>query len=108
MTTTDRLRALLAEATPGPWQATEKRGKRDGYVRSGDRTLADMRLRNGEADAALIVAAVNALPALLDVADAARRFVAMQDADDVTDEYATAAYVGLVGTVAELDLAAHG
>lgn len=63
------LRRLLAEATPRPWNA-------DGLtLRPGtvwDEHGADLARAWLPADAALIVAAVNALPALLDVADAAR------------------------------------
>lgn len=47
-TTIERLRALLAKAPPGPWDVTP--------------TKATM----------LVASAVNALPALLDVAEAAR------------------------------------
>ncbi len=47
-------------ASPGPWSLSETRGKRDGYVKDANgRTVADLRYRNGSADGALIVAAVN-------------------------------------------------
>ena len=67
------LRRLLAEATPGPWNDTGI--KRDdgllGWVITGDdgndvcQTIETYKTTN----AALIAAAVNALPALLDAAD---------------------------------------
>jgi hypothetical protein len=57
MTNLDALQAAAKAATPGPWSATLKRGKRDGYIRSPLRTVADVRYRNGEADAAFIAAA---------------------------------------------------
>lgn len=85
----DRIAALrekLAEATPGPWTAWNGQGH------SGTCTIhspGHMSVRNGrkvfecddecgeremesEADARLIVSAVNALPALLDVVEAAQ------------------------------------
>lgn len=71
------LRALLAASTPGPWDADE-----EGYVRTmigQDRyTVADCSFRYEE-DAALICAAVNALPALLEIAEAARRVTESDD-----------------------------
>lgn len=60
-----------------------------------ERTVADVRYRNGDADAALIVAAVNALPALLDVVDAAQ---AWRD-----KPYATNADPEWIAVVAALD-----
>lgn len=70
-----RLRDLLAKATPGTW--VENRGR---IVGGPDDRPIDAEVvastygvaatRNG--NAALIVAAVNALPALLDVAEAAK------------------------------------
>jgi hypothetical protein len=75
------LRKLLAGATPRPWAA------RAGITRTAiaaptlDRpfggTVAYLTYRSREADAALIVAAVNALPALLDALDATGRALAM-------------------------------
>jgi hypothetical protein len=94
MSTIERLRALLAEATPGPWRhgplfweawATDADGAmtvrvaevpHGGYDPESDRmrgVFVDPGIdRSREPDAALIAAAVNALPALLDVAEAAR------------------------------------
>jgi hypothetical protein len=82
------LRALLAKATKGPWVEEREDGWMQEYPRntaircewkSADasgavgREIARMSGVHGQtsADAALIVAAVNALPALLDVVEAA-------------------------------------
>lgn len=89
---TEELRRLLAEATPGPWReckANEDRGgcscglvwslSIDAPVAStadDDSAGIDLGQRQYHANAALIAAAVNALPGLLDVVDAARRTVA--------------------------------
>lgn len=66
---TAELRRLLAEATPGPWR-TEVGGQVWSWVRpNGRRFVATTRYRTHPEDApnaALIVAAVNALPGLLD------------------------------------------
>ena len=62
------LRALLARATPGPW-AHQHYGPSDECVRDADGTPVAWCKANQpvpSADAALIAAAVNALPALLD------------------------------------------
>ncbi|MBE3073140.1 MAG: hypothetical protein IMZ67_09210 [Acidobacteria bacterium] len=65
------LRRLLAEATPGPWMDA-------GDIESVTLTIAsnpypgDMPHDGWDVNAALIVAAVNALPDLLAVVDAAR------------------------------------
>ena len=86
MTTTDQLRALLAEATPGPWTESGRDVDHDRFVAEGKNPgdvaglgceiegPPDGWLRgqfHRHADAALIVAAVNALPALFDVVEAA-------------------------------------
>ena len=72
-TVLDRLAGLEAAATSGPWAAGPGHNP---YVRGGHfgmpQTVADCRYRNGEADAALIAEARNALPALIAVARAAR------------------------------------
>ncbi len=60
------LRALLDAATPGPWRV-EPNGKDWAWTYARDSMVAG----SIPADAALIVAAVNALPALLAVLDAA-------------------------------------
>ena len=72
-----KLRELLAAATPGPW-------RKDGYKDIWSGTDRETRQFLGamacacetcETNAALIVAAVNALPALLAVAEAAQNTV---------------------------------
>lgn len=70
------LRALHEAATPGPWTSTERNyGHAVAVVGSGWRVaLCDtQRPDRNAADAALIVAAVNALPALLDRLERAER-----------------------------------
>lgn len=79
---TAELRQLLAEATPGPW---ETRVVREPYTDPTPALVVPSRgghdpwwsllfSDNADEDAALIVAAVNALPALLDVAKAAQEW----------------------------------
>lgn len=74
------LRPLLAAATPGEWRATKPSGAFDAYkppyIKSNDRRVAIVDGAspvhgNDIADAALICAAVNALPELLAVFEAA-------------------------------------
>jgi hypothetical protein len=78
----ERLRELLARATPGPWKSQDHQHQADlmtwysvekanGMRGQVARVMSHVR---GKADAALIVAAVNALPALLDVCEAAQAF----------------------------------
>jgi hypothetical protein len=80
------LRALLAAAMPGPWEHVplpfgDGPLPEDALIFGPDgdsfvRVAWNPGLDNDQyADAALIVAAVNALPALLDVVDAAREYV---------------------------------
>ena len=78
------LRRLLAEATPGPWidagdiESIPLTIASDPYAAIG-RDPSPQWAKN----AALIVAAVNALPALLDVADAARIWLDAWDRTEV-------------------------
>lgn len=78
MTTINRLKELMSAATPGPWEATERhgyheilgpRGRADWYGRKGVWAVAyadtDRDEDEQEANAALIVEAVNALPDIL-------------------------------------------
>jgi hypothetical protein len=66
----ERLRALLAEATPGPWHAHRQPTGTPWWIESEDEHgVADVERAE---DAALIAAAVNALAALLNVAEATR------------------------------------
>src|SRR3990167_2093755 len=89
------LRRLLAEGTPGPWRVKPSRVKRSGnatdtvvrgrsFYRSGSPTAPIQEDPAGKGvavtdadgkDAALIVAAVSALPALLDVVELADKVV---------------------------------
>ena len=64
--------------TPRPWYVIEKRVVSTNHPLPGHRfrTVADCRYRSGEADAALIVEAVNRFKALTAVADLARKYVA--------------------------------
>jgi hypothetical protein len=88
MSEIERLRALLAEATPGPWRARKWPSPRMVEVLAvtkppivpwagfddSDRTKTEH-----DANASLIAAAVNVLPALLDVAEAAQAWRAHCD-----------------------------
>jgi hypothetical protein len=72
-----RLRELLAEGTPRPW-IVEHNNRDEATIGAievpemhGEGCLAELG-QHGEDDAALIVAAVNALPKLLDVVNVAR------------------------------------
>ncbi len=73
MTRIDDLRALLALATARPWAHDEE--GRWGTIINGDDDVL-MIDECEAADAALLVAAVNALPDLLDIADAAEALLA--------------------------------
>jgi hypothetical protein len=68
---TRALRELLAKATPRPWASTEN----DFYISGdmdADNSSAIVAVELERPDAALIVAAVNALPSLLDALGALR------------------------------------
>ena len=73
MTTIERLRALLAEADPPPWYWDKVMGG----IRVADHYVVSSTgwNRRPNAEEALIAAAVNALPALLAVAEPARAIV---------------------------------
>lgn len=81
--TVQELRDLLTAAAPGPWYLCGREGSRwigcdphdSPFERSaGEKVWAALSVGNfAEPDAALLVAAVNALPALLDVAEATER-----------------------------------
>jgi hypothetical protein len=80
--TVDRaeLRKLLAEATPGRWRPTKYTG--GAQVDGPSYCVADcIESEHHDADAALIAAAVNALPDLLDELDALRVRVAELESD---------------------------
>lgn len=85
MTDIKNLRALLAAATPGPWDVETQTENLSmlwgGAIRYDEHVCSEL----SEQDASLIAAAVNALPALLDevealwrVADAARAWREVQ------------------------------
>ena len=74
-----RLRELLAEGTPGSWVDRGKGGIGDRILRPCVHGSTAPVPAN---DAALICAAVNALPKLLDVVEAAREW---RDAEDALD-----------------------
>lgn len=80
-----RLRELLTKATPGPWEAGESTF--GAAIGGHGITVASVsgrgRDRPAMADAALIVDAVNALPALLDERD---RLLAVVEAARALDE----------------------
>lgn len=71
----ESLRRLLASATPRPWTTEKPSLCGEVGIRSAQRTDGVGIAWNGQADAALIVAAVNALPALLAAVEAAREYV---------------------------------
>jgi hypothetical protein len=84
----ERLRGLLAEGTPGPWRSRKWTAPR--MVEIVASTMPAIVPWSGfddsartkqehNANAALIAAAVNALPALLDVAEAAAKCVEWGD-----------------------------
>ncbi len=68
---TDELRALLAAATPGPWGVFQESVHDPVVINTPERIVCefhwyDHKPTDREPDAHLIVAAVNALPGLLD------------------------------------------
>lgn len=87
MTATEKLRALLDAATARPWETTPCNDGATVNINHHifDRTVpthftaVDTRGRRHGADVALIVAAVNALPALLAVADNADKYLDERD-----------------------------
>ena len=76
-TDTKRLRELLSKATPGPWEPTNTTTVNCNYAcGSGPWIISDRNDPQVIADAALIAAAVNALPELLDEVERLRTHVA--------------------------------
>jgi len=98
--TTEELRRLLQAATPGPWQAefasshvggkseiTEWFVRRDGDDVAIAADIIDPHDdQPSKANAALIAAAVNALPALLAVAEAAEHWRNAYESNDPSNE----------------------
>jgi hypothetical protein len=99
----EKLRELIAKATPGPWSIDEfpsRDGHRMGWVRSiVDGYEGEMRL----ADAALIVAAVQVMPALAEWVGAVEALRRCPDgsAADAAFGRMTAARDALLAAVAE-------
>lgn len=93
----DKLEALLAEATPGPWEfrsydypADSASAWQGGYARLRKASYGE------DADVALAVAAANALPALLAAARAAMEYRAAQERCDLTGEWEQAREAAVV------------
>ena len=85
----EELRRVLAAATPGPWSVVTEEESLLVVQPGADTYICDVGTRfipDSQADAALIAAAVNAAPALLAVADAARELQAATIALDLADE----------------------
>jgi len=82
--TTEELRRMLAEATPGPWH-TGSMGSCD-RIYSQDGDLIAETWESTLEDAALITAAINALPALLAVAEAAHDWRNAYESNDPSDK----------------------
>lgn len=82
MNTLDRLKELLAQATPGPWEVNpdgaEEWWYSDTILGEGGAGGAVASCTKGNAP--LVVTAINALPALLEVAEAATSYI--EDAVD--------------------------
>ena len=79
MTPLDQLKSAKTSATAGPWQVWRNRNGRYCIGPSVNYTVAEMfhtSMEGWGANAALIVAAVNALPDLLAVCEAAQRHTA--------------------------------
>jgi hypothetical protein len=82
--TIEELRRLLAEATPGPWHI-HKDNLEDLVCSPSGTLIAETQLRIPE-DAALIVAAVNVLPALLAAVEAAHDWRNAYESNDPSNE----------------------
>ena len=92
MSDVEKLRAMLANATPVPWRVREDddpNGPIETYITG--RTVSGLRVCSPSEpdDAELIAAAINALPRLLDVVEAAERLRAANDGGIL--EYMTSA-----------------
>ena len=89
----EELRRVLAAATPGPWSVVTEEESLLVVQPGADTYICDVGTRfipDSQADAALIAAAVNAAPALLAVADAARELEEATIALELTDERSNA------------------
>ena len=104
--TVEEWRVLLAKATPGPWCARPLAGgfnhavtRRDDSYSHPDMEAPVASVGGDGSNAALIVAAINALPALLDrleraekIEAAAREYMAVRPRDIIRDEAGFADY----------------
>jgi hypothetical protein len=96
-----QVEAVLEAATPGPWDVFEKRV---GVAGSGDapgtarRNLADVRYKNGEADARAIALARNLMPDALAVVRAAEEVLAEWDELGPTGTHETIGVFGRLRT----------
>lgn len=98
------LRALLARATPGPWHLcddgeTSKCADESGLTTAHTKGCHAPHRKNAAAHAALIAAAINALPALLDAVEAAQRWMRTENADE--EREAVAAFDAAVARLGE-------
>ena len=106
---TTRLRALCEAATPGPWETYRPAAGGLGIAHGDPRTHHGCIARivaGSPADAALIVGAVNALPALLDDADAADARIAKAERERDEARAETADLRATVDTM-QVQLDAH-
>ena len=88
------LRALLGKATPGKWEVAKERSPTGRIIVSaggppiGDNVICGVELRHGQdpepgrANAELMAAAKNALPLLLEIAEAAKKDLAHHEAPE--------------------------
>lgn len=103
------MRELLAKATPGPWEVETESGQLgsvyapSGMVAQAQAVLGDRHHQERAANGDLIAAMFDALPALLQLADAVNGApVAMVVVKDVDGDWVLASD-GVTGTLAEID-----
>jgi hypothetical protein len=100
MTTADKLAALREAATPGPWR-WEASGFSDLVYFGSTHPDAPNSAASTEADAALIVALVNALPALVELVRAAEAYT--RDSYPPDSKYDLMRWDALCAALAALD-----
>ena len=78
----DELERLLAQATPGPWETDEF------AINAGDQMVAEAYggIKYAATNAALIAAAVNALPAFVRLARESERWRNAYESNDPSDD----------------------
>lgn len=90
MSTIDRLRELERAATEGPWRWLDGNGDDDDEIQDGRGEMVATGFRDDLlpdiTDGRLCAAARNALPALLDVAEAARALCRINEGDTMCCE----------------------